>query len=69
MTSQRKKKRFIAGASCPECKAVDTMMLFIEHNVEKVECVQCGYQMVQPEAQVEKAARPTETVIGVFKPE
>ncbi len=69
MTSQRKKKRFIAGASCPECKAVDTMMLFIENNVEKVECVQCGYQMVQPEAQVEKAARPSETVIGVFKPE
>lgn len=69
MTSHRKKKRFIAGASCPECKAVDTMMLFIENNVEKVECVQCGYQMVQPEAQVEKAARPSETVIGVFKPE
>lgn len=65
----RKKKRFIAGASCPKCKAVDSMMLFLEHNVEKVECVQCGYQMAQPESQVERMAREAETVIGVFKPE
>jgi len=65
----RKKKRFIAGASCPECKAVDTMMLFQENNVEKVECVQCGYQMAQPEPQVADKARPAEQVIGVFKPE
>ncbi len=66
----RKKKRFIAGASCPKCKAVDTMMLFLEHNVEKVECVQCDYQMAQPESQVERMARgKAETVIGVFKPD
>ena len=65
----RKKKRFIAGASCPKCKAVDTMSLFLEHNVEKVECVQCHYQMAQPESQVERMAREAETVIGVFKPE
>jgi len=65
----RQKKRFIAGASCPKCKAVDTMMLFLEHNVEKVECVSCGYQMAKPESQVERMAREAETVIGVFKPE
>ncbi|HCU65798.1 MAG TPA: DNA-binding protein [Rheinheimera sp.] len=65
----RKKKRFIAGATCPKCKAVDTMSLFLEHNVEKVECVSCGYQMAQPESQVERLARENETVIGVFKPE
>jgi uncharacterized metal-binding protein (TIGR02443 family) len=69
MSSDRKKKRFIAGASCPECKAIDTMMLYIENNVEKVKCVQCGFQMAQPGAQVEKASRPSESVIGVFKPE
>ncbi len=65
----RKKKRFIAGASCPKCKATDTMMLFLDNNVEKVECVHCGYPMAQPGAAVEKASRPAETVIGVFKPE
>mgnify|MGYP006209989313 FL=1 len=65
----RKKKRFIAGASCPKCKAVDTMMLFIENNVEKVECVACGHQMAQPEQQVVQSTREKELVIGVFKPE
>ena len=65
----RKKKRFIAGATCPKCHAMDSMMLFLEHNVEKVECVQCGYQMTQPDAEVSKAARASEQLIGVFKPE
>lgn len=65
----RKKKRFIAGATCPHCKATDTLMLFLENNVEKVECVSCGQQMVQPEPQVAKAGRDSETLIGVFKPE
>jgi len=67
--TERKKKRFIAGASCPQCKSQDTMMLFIENNVEKVECVQCHYQMTQPEQQIARASRATEQVIGVFKPE
>ncbi|MGI5310144.1 YheV family putative zinc ribbon protein [Rheinheimera sp. WS51] len=65
----RKKKRFIAGATCPECHKQDTMMLFLENNVEKVECVDCGYQMVQPQEQVTKASRKSEQLIGVFKPE
>ncbi|WP_423188125.1 YheV family putative zinc ribbon protein [Alishewanella sp. d11] len=68
MTS-RKKKRFIAGATCPSCKAADTMSLFIENNIEKVECVACGYQMAQPEPQVANSTRSNELVIGVFKPE
>lgn len=65
----RKKKRFIAGATCPNCKATDTMSLFIEHNVEKVECVLCGYQMTQPEQQIAQSTRSNEHVIGVFKPD
>ncbi|RVT44514.1 YheV family putative metal-binding protein [Rheinheimera sediminis] len=67
--TERKKKRFIAGATCPQCKAMDTLMLFVENNVEKVECVECGHHMAQPEQQVAKASRAAEQVIGVFKPE
>ena len=62
------KKRFIAGAVCPKCKAMDTMALTKENNVEKVTCVSCGEQMSQPEEHVEKEVRATEQVIGVFKP-
>jgi len=63
----RQKKRFIAGASCPG-KAMDTMMLYKEHDVEKVECVQCGHKMTQPEQAVQASTRQFEQVIGVFKP-
>lgn len=62
------KKRFIAGAICPKCNAMDTMALTKEDNVEKVTCVQCGEQMSQPEEHVEKGIRAEEQVIGVFKP-
>ncbi len=62
------KKRFIAGAVCPKCKSMDTMALTKENGVEKVTCVSCGEQMVQTEAQVEKAVRANEQVIGVFQP-
>ena len=62
------KKRFIAGAVCPKCKAMDTMALTKENGVEKVTCVSCGEQMVQTEAQVSKVVREHEQVIGVFKP-
>ena len=63
------KKRFIAGAVCPKCKAMDTMALTKENNVEMVTCVACGEKMVQPEEQVEKQTRAQEQIIGVFTPE
>ena len=64
----KQKKRFIAGAICPKCKAQDTMALTKENGVEKVTCVSCGEQMTQSEPQVEQAVRQQEQVIGVFKP-
>ncbi|WP_044841195.1 YheV family putative zinc ribbon protein [Thalassomonas viridans] len=63
------KKRFIAGAVCPKCKAMDTMALTKEQGVEKVTCVSCGEQMSQPEEHVITQVRSNEQVIGVFKPE
>lgn len=66
--SKGSKKRFIAGAVCPKCKAMDTMALTKENGVEKVTCVSCGEQMVQTEAQVDEVVRQHEQVIGVFKP-
>ena len=62
------KKRFIAGATCPKCDAIDTIMLYKENNVEKVECAKCGHTMTQPEDSVNASTREFEQVIGVFKP-
>ncbi|GAB5380067.1 MAG: YheV family putative zinc ribbon protein [Aliiglaciecola sp.] len=67
--TNRKRKRFVAGAICPKCKALDTIMLYFENNVEKLQCVQCDYQEVQTEKQVDSAKRQNESVIGMFKPE
>lgn len=65
---KQQKKRFIAGAVCPKCKALDTMALTKENGVEKVTCVSCGDQMTQSEPQVDEVVRQHEQVIGVFKP-
>lgn len=62
------KKRFIAGAVCPHCKATDSLMLYMENNVEKVECVRCDYAKSQVEDTVEEKTRDNENVIGIFKP-
>jgi uncharacterized protein len=63
----RRKKRFIAGAVCPQCQSMDTMMLYMEHGVEKVECVRCGHHQSQAGKEVEAAGNGE--LIGVFKPE
>jgi len=65
----KQKKRFIAGATCPECNSMDTMMLYKENEVEKVECVQCHHIMTQPKEAVQASTRQFEQVIGVFNPE
>ncbi|EOD55883.1 YheV family putative zinc ribbon protein [Aeromonas molluscorum] len=65
----RRKKRFIAGAKCPACGKIDTMMLYMEHGVEKVTCVECGDTQVQTQEAVTEAGRQAEQVIGVFRPE
>ncbi|QHB34306.1 YheV family putative metal-binding protein [Yersinia canariae] len=63
------RKRFIAGAVCPQCKALDTLALWREDHVEVVECVKCGHHQRQTDEQVNKHVRPHEQVIGIFHPE
>lgn len=67
--ASKQKRRFIAGATCPKCHQPDTLMLYFEHNVEKMRCVECGYSQSQTDTQVSKQTRQQESVIGVFKPE
>ncbi|MDP5041051.1 YheV family putative zinc ribbon protein [Flavobacterium sp. W21_SRS_FM6] len=63
------KKRFVAGAVCPKCKAQDSIMLYFENNVEKIECVHCDYHESQVDKKVSSASKGSTGVIGVFKPE
>lgn len=41
-----RKKRFIAGAVCPECKQFDTIIMYPDE--QRVECVRCDYEEVMP---------------------
>ncbi|MGA7510913.1 MAG: YheV family putative zinc ribbon protein [Erwinia billingiae] len=63
------RKRFIAGATCPKCKAQDTLALWQENNIDVVECVKCGHQMRKADKQAQEQVRTNEQVIGIFHPE
>ena len=63
------KKRFIAGAKCPTCSSLDTLMLYYENNIEKLACVKCDYKETQTSPEVTQASKTNSGIIGVFKPE
>jgi uncharacterized metal-binding protein (TIGR02443 family) len=37
-------RRFIAGAVCPQCGAMDKLVLYVGSPQQRRECVGCGYQ-------------------------
>ncbi len=43
MTAPKKPKRFIAGAVCPRCEAMDTIRVYQEDDKDFRECVKCGF--------------------------
>jgi|TARA_R100001039_G_C1817692_1_gene86923 uncharacterized metal-binding protein (TIGR02443 family) len=48
---------------------MDTLMLFIENDIEQVECVQCKHRFSEPKEQGGGSERQFDQVIGVFKPD
>jgi uncharacterized metal-binding protein (TIGR02443 family) len=38
------KKRFIAGAVCPRCKATDRIVMYRVDDLDYRECVECGFR-------------------------
>lgn len=42
------KKRFIAGAKCTNCQALDRVVLFTTADDEWIECVECGASERRP---------------------
>lgn len=65
----KNRKRFIAGAVCPECQAPDTLAMWREDHVDVVQCVQCGHMQRQTDARVDPHVRKDEQVIGIFTPQ
>ncbi|MGC9423454.1 MULTISPECIES: YheV family putative zinc ribbon protein [Vibrio] len=65
----KEKKRFIAGANCPQCQMQDTLRWWIENNIEWVECVECHYIEQRKPQSVTKTVHADGQMIGIFKPE
>ncbi|WP_208020485.1 YheV family putative zinc ribbon protein [Vibrio viridaestus] len=63
------KKRFIAGAKCPQCESADSLRWWSINNIEYVECVECDYHEQRVPKSLEISERQSEEMIGFFKPE
>ena len=37
-------RRFVAGAKCPQCQALDKIVMFRQAGIQYRACVSCGYQ-------------------------
>ncbi|MBF7688509.1 YheV family putative zinc ribbon protein [Acinetobacter rathckeae] len=44
------KKRFIAGAICPKCQALDRIIMLTDSlGEEHIECIACDYRDMRPQ--------------------
>ncbi|PVY77438.1 hypothetical protein C8D92_103123 [Tamilnaduibacter salinus] len=55
-------KRFIAGAVCPRCGAMDRLMMHRDGDHQYRECIDCGFEDAQ--SLVEDAAPEPETRVN-----
>ncbi|MFX7072708.1 YheV family putative zinc ribbon protein [Acinetobacter baumannii] len=64
------KKRFIAGAKCPKCEAIDRIVMLTTTEDERIECIECGYSENRPTHidEPETPAIPDEIGVIQFKP-
>lgn len=63
------KRRFIAGAKCPQCEAIDRVVMLSTADDEWIECIECGYSERRP-THVESSEIAVADEVGViqFKP-
>ena len=48
--NSKPKGRFIAGAVCPRCAAMDRIIVYQQEGVETRECIECGFvDSIKPE--------------------
>lgn len=64
------KRRFIAGAKCPKCQALDRIVMLTSGEAEWIECIECEYEENRPThiEEPESPAVPDEIGVIQFKP-
>lgn len=63
------KRRFIAGAKCPKCSTIDSIIMLTTADDEWVECIDCDYSEQRPTT-VDDYEEPQQDDVGVvqFRP-
>lgn len=63
------KRRFIAGAKCPRCQALDSIVMLTSVDDEWIECIDCEYSEQRP-TEIEATTTIETDTVGVvqFKP-
>lgn len=56
------KKRFIAGAVCPKCKAMDRIVMYRKNDKDFRECVECDFS---DEMRFQNQNRELETRVNI----
>ena len=54
-------RRFIAGATCPECKKIDKIVTYKKDGEDIAECVSCGYLSQRPKEEDVRVANEIKT--------
>lgn len=62
------KRRFIAGAKCPKCEAMDRVVMLTSGDAEWIECVECDYSENRPTFADLPIEEPDEIGVVQFKP-
>jgi len=57
------KKRFIAGAQCPNCSELDVITLVESEQGSHMHCVECGYEENMTDSEPVAKKKPTEQMI------
>ena len=57
MTPTNTRRRFIAGAVCPRCSAMDKIVVNLDTDTR--ECVACGFNEERPEDRAQPGELPT----------
>jgi len=54
--NKQQRVRFIAGAVCPKCQAMDVIKLHLDS--EDIECVACGFRQTSAESEAGRNSNP-----------
>jgi len=57
-------QRFVAGAVCPQCDEMDSLLLNMDD--QSIACVDCGFQQTESERDAEYTAREEQRVKKVI---